>query len=146
MANVAFPEGVKGTLKKVCLDTTWEHTVAQVQAYLKHKQSKTGVGFKVRGLVQDIIDVCIKTPLTIPADYVTHSDYKLAQEFADALGMDINQMCLMHLGSGEMLNMLLFIINKMNEELLPENRNNENKAAKRHVRSTIMVSSHFTLF
>jgi hypothetical protein len=51
-----------------------------------------------------------------------------------------------HLGSGEMLNRLLFIINKMNEELLPENRNNENKAAKKHVRSTIMVSSPFTLF
>jgi hypothetical protein len=168
MADEAFPEGVKGTLetndlvqkmKAFCLDETddeelkqiafdnkaWERTVAQVRTYLKHKRSKAGAGFKVRS-VQDIIDVCTKTPLTIPADYVARSDYKSAQEFADALGMDINQTCLVHLGSGEMLNRLLSIINKMNEQQSTEKKNSENNAAKKHVRSGIMVSSPFTLF
>jgi hypothetical protein len=68
MADVAFPEGVKDTLKnndlvqkmkKFCLDEMddedlkmiafdnilWERTVAQVWAYLKHKQSKARVDF-----------------------------------------------------------------------------------------------------
>jgi hypothetical protein len=131
-------------LKKIAFNNTlWERTISQVQAYLKHKRSKAGVGFKVR-LVQDIIDVCNKTPLTIPADYyVAHSDYKLAQEFADAPS---NQTCLVHLGSGEMLNRLLFIVDKMNEELSEENKSNENKSTKKHARSMIMICSHFTLF
>ena len=97
-------------------DVPWERTVAQVQAYLKHKRSKAGVGFKVR-LVQDIIDVCNKNALTIPANYVACSDYQSAQELTDALNMGINQTCLIHLGSGETLNRLLFMVNNMNEEL-----------------------------
>jgi hypothetical protein len=63
--------------------------------------------------VQDNIHACKKTSLTIPANYVARSDYKLVEEFADALGMVINQTYLVHLGSGETLNRLPFIINKM---------------------------------
>jgi hypothetical protein len=168
MADDAFPEGVKGTLetydlvrkmKKFCLDETddedlkkvaydntlWERTIAQVRAYLKHKRSKAGVGFKVRS-VQDIMDVCNKTPLTIPADYVARSDYQSAQEFADALGIDINRTCLVHLGSGETLNRFLFMVDKMNEQLSEAMKCNENNTAKKHVRSAIMICSPFTLF
>jgi hypothetical protein len=71
-------------------------------------------------LVEDIIDVCITIPLTIPANYVARSDYK----------------------SSQALNRLLFIINKMHEELTAENKN---KVAKKHLRMVIIVCLLFTL-
>jgi hypothetical protein len=128
------------------VDHLWEDVHLKVTNYLKYKRRQNSGDYTAR-TVQDIIELCEQYSLDIPGTYLARDDYKTAEELAEALGIDdVDQMILVHLGSGPILHELLTSVKEENKGLSEKEMRELVKKAKSQVIVAIIACSPALLF